>query len=141
MTRVTFYSNLADKQQALVVLLQRSLAKKNKVTIMVDAEATAKACSDYVWQADEATFLPNVLAPDQYAEKTPIVIDWQEKQLCQDDILINLSEKQLTSFSRFRHLIELVSNDEQDKTAARARFKFYRDRGYEIQHFDQLELA
>lgn len=141
MTRVTFYSNLTDKQQALMVLLQRALAKKNKVTVMVDEEASAKACSASIWQADTTAFLPNVLATDQYTEMTPIVIDWQEKQLCQDDILINLSQKQLTSFSRFRHLIELVSNEEQDKTAARARFKFYRDRGYEIKHFDQLTLA
>jgi len=54
--------------------------------------------------------------------------------------LINLSQKQLTAFSRFRQLIELVGVEEQDKILARQRYKFYRDRGYEIKHFDQQSL-
>lgn len=141
MTRVTFYSNLADKQQAMMVLLKRLFAKKNKVTVMVDDMSTAEACCQLVWNADATSFMPSVLASDKHAEMTPIVFDWQENQLCHDDILINLSHKQLTSFSRFRQLIELVSDNEQDKVAARERFKFYRDRGYDIKHYDQSQLA
>jgi DNA polymerase-3 subunit chi len=36
-------------------------------------------------------------------------------------------------------LVELVSEDEQDKLAARARFKFYRDRGYEMKSIDHAQ--
>jgi DNA polymerase-3 subunit chi len=82
-----------------------------------------------------------VLASHALAKETPVVMDWQEKQLCQDDILINLTQKQLTTFSRFRQLIELVSTEEQDKELARQRYIFYRDRGYEIRHFDKESLT
>jgi DNA polymerase III subunit chi len=53
--------------------------------------------------------------------------------------LINLTQKEPSFFSRFTQLIELVTNDEQDKVAARARFKFYRDRGYEIKSIDCVQ--
>jgi DNA polymerase-3 subunit chi len=54
----------------------------------------------------------------------------------QDDVLINLQAQHPPFFSRFRHLIELVGAEESDKIAARARFKFYRDRGYTIKSTD-----
>jgi len=53
-----------------------------------------------------------------------------------DDILINLTPSHPVFFSRFRGLIELVGMDDADRSAARARFRFYRDRGYEIKSHD-----
>jgi DNA polymerase III subunit chi len=141
MTRVIFYSNLTNKQDALLTLVQQALIKKHSVTVMVENEQQAKAYENALWQKNKVSFLPNVLASDLLADKTPIVLDWQENQLCQDDILINLSSKQLTAFSRFRQLIELVSIEESDKVLARQRYKFYRDRGYEMKHFDEKDLV
>lgn len=140
MTRVIFYSNVRDKQAALVVLVRKALAKRHLITLFAESEQAAKAYSDVLWQQDSTSFLPNVLASDALISETPVVIDWQDEQLCQDDILVNLTQRQLTVFSRFRQLVELVGIDEQDKALARERFKFYRDRGYEIKHFDEAQL-
>lgn len=141
MTRVIFYSNLTSKQAALLILLEQALAKKHLVTVMAENMLQAQACEKALWVTNKTSFLPNVLAQHPLAYQTPVVLDWQENQLCQDDILINLSQKQLTTFSRFRELIELVSNDESDKVMARQRYKFYRDRGYEVRHFDEKDLV
>jgi DNA polymerase III subunit chi len=140
MTRVIFYSNLTDKQAALLALVKQALKKKHLVTVMMESEHQAQDYEKVLWKTHKTSFFPSVLAPHRLANYTPIVLDWQEKQLCQDDILINLSPKQLTAFSRFRQLIELVGNDESDKVLARQRYKFYRDRGYEIRHFDEIDL-
>lgn len=140
MTRVIFYSNLTDKQVALLTLVKQALVKKHVVTVMTESELQARDYGKALWQSNETSFFPNVLAQDALANETPVVLDWQENQLCQDDILINLSQKQLTTFSRFRQLIELVGLDESDKVLARQRYKFYRDRGYEIRHFDEKDL-
>lgn len=140
MTRVIFYSNLTDKQVALLTLVKQALVKKHVVTVMAESELQARDYGKALWQSNETSFFPNVLAQDALANETPVVLDWQENQLCQDDILINLSQKQLTTFSRFRQLIELVGLDESDKVLARQRYKFYRDRGYEIRHFDEKDL-
>jgi len=140
MTRVIFYSNVNDKQAALMILVRKALAKRHLVTLFTNSEQAAQVYSDVLWQHDSTSFLPNVLATDALVGETPVVIDWQDEQLCQDDILVNLTQRQLTVFSRFRQLVELVGTDEQDKALARERFKFYRDRGYEIKHFDEAQL-
>lgn len=140
MTRVIFYSNVRDKQAALIILVRKALAKRHLVTLFAESEQAAQAYSDVLWQQDSTSFLPNVLASHDLANETPVVIDWQDEQLCQDDILVNLTQRQLTVFSRFKQLVELVGIDEHDKALARERFKFYRDRGYEIRHFDEAQL-
>ncbi|MCH9849659.1 MAG: DNA polymerase III subunit chi [Betaproteobacteria bacterium] len=140
MTRVIFYSNVRDKQAALMILVRKALAKRHLVTLFAESEQAAQAYSDVLWQQDSTSFLPNVLASHALANETPVVIDWQDEQLCQDDILVNLTQRQLTVFSRFKQLVELVGVYEHDKALARERFKFYRDRGYEIKHFDEAQL-
>ena len=140
MTRVIFYSNVRDKQAALIILVRKALAKRHLVTLFAESEQAAQAYSDVLWQQDSTSFLPNVLASHALANETPVVIDWQDEQLCQDDILVNLTQRQLTVFSRFKQLVELVGVYEHDKALARERFKFYRDRGYEIKHFDEAQL-
>ena len=62
-----------------------------------------------------------------------------ENSLLQDDMLINLTQAEPSFFSRFTHLVELVSADEQDKVAARKRYTFYRDRGYEIKSINHAQ--
>ena len=42
----------------------------------------------------------------------------------------------LCGFERFERLIELVTQDEQDRLDARARWKHYADRGYAIIRHD-----
>ncbi|MGQ0442872.1 MAG: DNA polymerase III subunit chi [Methylophilaceae bacterium] len=141
MTRIIFYFNLDNKQKMLSALVCQALDKKHRVTIMAESEQAASALSNSLWSSGATDFVPNVLATHVLAPNTPVLVDWQEKTLFQDDILINLTQQQLLAFSRFRELIELVSVDEADKTAARQRYKFYRDRGYEIKHIDQANLV
>ncbi|MFV1921925.1 MAG: DNA polymerase III subunit chi [Methylotenera sp.] len=140
MTQVIFYSSITDKGLALLALVQRALAKKNLVTVTVQNKAQAQTFAKVLWEHDKTSFLPNVHIDAQIAKQTPVVFDWQQNELCHDDILINLSQKQLTVFSRFRQLIELVGMDDLDKEQARQRFRFYRDRGYQIKHFEEKDL-
>jgi len=51
-------------------------------------------------------------------------------------LLINLGQDIPPGFARFQRVIEIVGRSEEDKTPARSRFKFYRDRGYEINRHD-----
>ncbi|MEO1957183.1 MAG: DNA polymerase III subunit chi [Methylophilaceae bacterium] len=141
MTRILFYSNIRNKQAALTGLVRKVLEKGHLITLFTEDESAAKAYSNVLWGNDKTSFLPNVLASDLQMRETPVVIDWQAKQLYQDDILVNLTQRQLTVFSRFRQFVELVGVDEKDKALARQRFKFYRDRGYEIKHFDEHALV
>jgi DNA polymerase III subunit chi len=141
MTRIDFYFNVANKSQTVADLVQAALTKRRQVTILAADEAAASQVSNDLWNTQPESFLPNVLANHAHVLQTPVLIDWDDKNLQQDDMLINLSAHEPSFFSRFTHLVELVGADEQDKTRARQRYKFYRDRGYEIKNIDQASLV
>lgn len=139
MTRVYFYFNVLDKQQTIAEMLHAGIAKRREMTISLENEEAAHELAAFLWHQDESRFLPNVMTTSEMAELTPVHLHWQDAPLHQDDMLINLTVNQPSFFSRFRHLIELVGTDEADKAAARTRFKFYRDRGYEIKSTDYAQ--
>ena len=136
MTRIDFYFNVTNKQGLISDLVTSTLAKHRQVTILEDDEDKANIISNDLWYNVPESFLPNMLAINQLAINTPVVVHWHENQLYQDDMLINLTTKEPAFFSRFTQLVEIVTDDEQDKQLARARYKFYRDRGYEIKNLD-----
>ena len=139
MTRIDFYFNVSDKALALADLVESAVHKRRHVTICVADESRAAAVSSNMWQQKPESFLPHAAANHATAAFAPIVIHWPEMALQNDELLINLRLEQPSFFSRFTHLIELVGEDEQDKITARARFKFYRDRGYEIKNINYAQ--
>jgi DNA polymerase III subunit chi len=136
MTRIVFYFNVSDKRQLISDLVASALGKHRQVTIFEDDVDKANKLSQDLWKNRPESFLPNILIDHALAADTPVVVHWRDNQLLQDDMLINLTANEPIFFSRFTQLVELVSDDEQDKVSARARYKFYRDRGYEIKNID-----
>ena len=53
-----------------------------------------------------------------------------------EEVLINLRNDLPSYFSRFRRVVEIVTADADDRAQARDRYRFYRDRGYEITTHD-----
>ena len=47
-------------------------------------------------------------------------------------MLVNLHPAPPPFFSRFERLAEIVGTDEADAAAGRERWKFYKERGYEL---------
>jgi DNA polymerase-3 subunit chi len=135
MTKVDFYFNVPDKLAKTAQLCEEKLAKGRQLTVFTQETMNA-ALQTLLWQHSATSFLPSCLGEDGSSGLTPIVLVSNGNHLVQDDVLINLQEQHPPFFSRFRHLIELVGVEESDKVAARARFKFYRDRGYTIKSTD-----
>lgn len=137
MTRVEFFFNVEDKLKKLVELSEKAVEKNIRVMILTSNESAAMSAQQYFWQQPVA-FLPNCGTTDVRAKQTPIIIDFLADASLHDDVLISLQHPQPTIFSRFKRLIEIVGTDEADRALARSRYKFYRDRGYEIRSYDAL---
>lgn len=144
MTRVEFIFNVEDKLAKAADLCEKAAAKGRQVTI---ASADADICLPLqraLWQVSAASFLPLSalhVIDSTLAQTLPIHFflhqtERSEIKLMQDDVLIHFLPDPPNYFSRFRYLVELVGCDEHDKIAARARYKFYRERGYEIKTTD-----
>ena len=100
-----------------------------------DAE-TAQRMDRLLWMAPPTAFIPHCASDDALAAVTPIVLDHRGTEPLQDQLLLNLLREWPPYFGRFERLIEIVSLDPADLENARERYKFYRDRGYEIRAHD-----
>ena len=136
MTRVEFYFNVTDKLAKATELCERAVAKGRQLTVFTQDDAMSNRLQQKLWQHTPASFLPSAHPQDDDSSHVPIIVDAAGSHLIQDDILINLKTEHPPFFSRFRYLVELVGNEEDDKVAARQRYKFYRDRGYQVKSTD-----
>lgn len=136
MTRVEFFFNVPDKLIKASELCERGVARGRKISVLTQSHNMSKLLQQQLWQHSATSFLPSSLPKDAWSELSPIMLITLGDELIQDDVLINLQSEHPAFFSRFRYLAELVGLDEADKAAARARFRFYKDRGYEVKSQD-----
>ena len=136
MTQIDFYSHADNKLQVACSLSVQALERSLRVMIYTaDADTTDKL-DKLMWCYPAIGFIPHCRATDRLAAETPVIIDHLAEPLPHDEVLLNLHPAFPPFFSRFQRLIEIVGTDEKDSRAGRERFRFYRDRGYEIRHHD-----
>jgi DNA polymerase-3 subunit chi len=136
MTRVEFFFNVPDKFSKIVELCDKAVGKGHQLTIFTQDELISNRLKQQLWQYSATSYLPSSQSTDSMSQFSPIVFNASGESLHQDDILINLQVEYPPFFSRFKYLVELVGEDETDKLAARLRYRFYRDRGYEVKSTD-----
>jgi DNA polymerase-3 subunit chi len=132
MTEVLFYTNAADKMRTSCQLSCKALERNRRVMILTPDMRMTDQLSHLLWTAPSTGFSPHCRAADDLAERTPIIVDHSADRVIHEDVLINLCEDMPSFFSRFQRLIEIVTDDENDRAQARERYRFYRDRGYQI---------
>ncbi|MFM9913070.1 MAG: DNA polymerase III subunit chi [Methylophilaceae bacterium] len=136
MTQVDFYFNATDKYRLAASLSSKALAQAARLFVLTPDDKTTQHMESVLWSFHQTSFIPHCRSQNVLAHETPVIVDHETEPLIHDDVLLNLCHTHPPFFSRFRRLIEIVGNDEADKVAARERFKFYRDRGYEISRHD-----
>ena len=136
MTRVEFYSSPEPKLQVACRLAATAMSGKSRVVIYSPDEGTARTLDKLLWTYQAIGFVPHCMAHHALASETPIVIAGEAAELPHYQVILNLHSESPPSFSRFERLIELVGDGEGDRQRARERYRFYRERGYEISHHD-----
>lgn len=136
MTQVFFYHGASDKIAAACALLGGAYAKKKPMLVFAPEKTIANSVDRMLWTHPAIGFVPHCQADSPLAAETPIVITDSLDSVPQDERLMNLSQVVPPGFSRFQNLIEVVGQEEDERSAARDRVKFYKDRGYEVRYFD-----
>ncbi|WP_434515634.1 DNA polymerase III subunit chi [Dechloromonas sp. ARDL1] len=136
MTQVFFYHGSSDRIAAACALLSGAYAKKKPMLVYATEPEVAGSIDRMLWTHSALSFVPHCRADSPLAAETPILITDNLDSIAQDERLMNLSRDIPPGFSRFESLIEVVGQDEDDRSAARDRVKFYKDRGYEVRYFD-----
>ena len=141
MTRIDFYHDVDDKLRFACRLAAKAVEQKLRVLVFAPDAALARTIDHMLWTWPAIGFLPHCNVRDALAAETPVLIAQDDSVLPHDEALINLDTGQPPFFSRFQRLIEIVGRDEADVGPARLRFRYYRDRGYEIHRHDMKRPA
>lgn len=89
-----------------------------------------------LWTLSSIGFIPHCRAGNRLETETPITLTTSVDPIPQDLCMLNLSNEVPPGFSRFQELVEIVSIDDADRLPGRERFRFYRERGYDLQNVD-----
>lgn len=134
MTEVWFYISEDSRPDARARLLQRlierALPAKRQLYLQAGDNEQAIKIDTWLWQ--EAGFTPHGLASEKNAHLQPVVIGSGDEAGQHSDILVNLDQRIPPHIGQFRRVIELVAGPEDQRQAARDRWKSYRDRGYPV---------
>ena len=136
MTRIDFYFEADDKLHVACRLAAKAAQRKLRVLIYSADEVQAQRIDRLLWTWQATGFLPHCMARSPLAAQTPVLITHDPEDTPHDEVLLNLNPAWPPAFSRFQRLVEIVGRDEEDRQAARERFRFYRDRGYAISNHD-----
>ena len=136
MTTIDFYFNAEDRFQVACRLAGKALAQAKRLLIYAPEAEAASRIDKLLWTWPAIGFVPHCAPHDPLAAETPVLVssDADTPQTC--ELLLNLGTECPPHFERFERLLEVVSTDEAERQAARARYRFYQARGYQIASHD-----
>ncbi len=139
MTSIDFYFNASDRLQVACRLAGKALAQKQRLLVYAPEPETASRIDRMLWTWPAIGFVPHCMAHERLAAETPVLIASADETPPGCDVLLNLGTECPPHFSRFERLLEVVGADEEDRKAARARYRHYQERGYRISSHDLHE--
>jgi len=135
MTKVDFYTGSKDKYRTACQLSSKAIQNGLRVLLHSPDEITTNRLDKLLWNFPPTAFIPHCLSHETEAATMPVVIG-HDDIFPHFELLISLHNECVNFFSRFERVIEIVSEDTEDAKLGRERYGFYRDRGYNLRHFD-----
>ncbi|MDO9010299.1 MAG: DNA polymerase III subunit chi [Gallionella sp.] len=136
MTRVDFYTGSPDKLRTACQLSHKAMQNGLHTIISLPDAASCDALDRLLWHYPDTAFIPHCRSDAEQAAQTPVVLSHDNDKFPHHDLLISLHGECMPFFSRFDRVIEIVGMSEEESRLGRERYAFYRDRGYELRHFD-----
>ncbi|RZP23562.1 MAG: DNA polymerase III subunit chi [Burkholderiaceae bacterium] len=140
LTRIDFYYDVKDilsfaSRMARKLYYEKVISAKQPLVIRCKDQSHCEEVSYSIQNFSKKDFLPCVQFSDKSADLFPIILSTvSEIPLWADDIivLLNLDTKIEMTFSSYCRVIEIVDQTELNRQKGRERYKYYKERGYEI---------
>lgn len=134
MTRIDFYvlkeggSNGRDLLTCR--LAEKAFQHGHRVYIHTESAAQSRHLDDLLWIFRAGSFVPHGLR--KQAGQVPVLISERGEPDSHADVLINLAADVPLFFSRFARVAEVVDQNDTCLQAGRERYRFYKERGYQL---------
>jgi DNA polymerase-3 subunit chi len=137
MTEIAFHFNVPNKLLYGCRLLRKVYSSGASVVVTAEPGLLAEL-DQLLWSFSATDFVPHGRpgAGESSPAEAPVLLAESLKACAGYSILVNLGQTVPLEFERFERLIEVVSQGEEDRLAARSRWKHYTDRGYAMKRHD-----
>ena len=136
MTTIDFYTRCANRHEVAAKLVAKAWTQHGSVRVLTGDEHETAEFDRLLWVAPAVGFLPHCRLASPVVAETPIIVDHALEHQGPAAVLINLNSVPPPFFSRFERLAEIVGRDDAAAARGRERFRFYRERGYELRTHD-----
>jgi DNA polymerase III subunit chi len=141
-TDIAFHFNAPNKLVYTCKLLRKATLSGARVAVLAPPELMARLDIE-LWGFSPVDFVAHVRTPClvEVQERTPVLLCEDAAQLSGYGVLVNLGMQIPQGIDGFARLIEIVTQDEADRQAARVRWKHYEAGGYIIQRHDLAQAS
>lgn len=139
MTTIDFYTRCSDPLRVVVQLVAKAWPQHGSVRVLTADEEMTALLDGLMWKWPATGFMPHCRLASPLAPETPIIVDHAAEHRGPAAVLVNLQAAPPAFFSRFERLAEIVADDAATMAAGRERWKFYKERGYELRSHDLRE--
>jgi DNA polymerase-3 subunit chi len=142
-TEITFHFNVRDRTAYACRLLRKASRRQARIAVTADDETLATLDKE-LWAFDAAEFIPHLRVRagqgiPARVRPTPIWLVDAPTGIDGHDVLVNLGTATPVGFESYARLIEIVSMSDDDRNAARLRWRHYAHRGYPIARHEASE--
>lgn len=139
MSRIDFYilpeSGNQSRPQFACALTAKAWKAGNRVGLLAADRDQAGDLDNLLWTFRDISFVPHALAGSSEAADVPVLIGWNDSAVLNEagvDVLINLADNMPSAAAKFDRIAEIVGGNDAERSAARQRYREYRDQGHEL---------
>ena len=147
MTQVDFYILSTNSNKSRLTfscrIAEKAVQRRQHVFVNSASENDARQLDELLWTFSQGSFIPHlvVTAPPNTAPVEPVLIGIDDPDAEDDatanlgenwDVMINLAPSVPGFFSRYMRVVEVIDSDPGRRQQGRERYRYYKDRGYEL---------
>ncbi len=141
MTSISFYHLLHQPlSNALPKLLQKVYDAGLKAVIKVASNERMGELDEALWTFNKHSFLPHGRMKSKFSDQQPIYLTTSDENPAAATVLILVDNMTADDLDKYDRCLEMFDGTNPDAvTAARARWKIYKDAGHELTYWQQTE--
>lgn len=139
MTDISFYHlERATLQTALPELLEKTLEAEKRALVLARSNAQIEALSDEIWAYKPESWLPHGTPKDGFADQQPVLLTTLDENENSSSFLFLTNGASSDNIDFYQRCFELFDGTDPDSlTAARQRWKVYKECNHKLTYFQQ----
>jgi DNA polymerase-3 subunit chi len=140
-TEIRFYHlERTGQDQVLPGLISKALENGHRILVKTSGDKETERLNEHLWVYDPNSFMPHGTKKEGHAEKQPVFLTANDENPNNADVLILTNGTESAMHANFKLCCEMLDGRNEDAvSAARARWKKYKDKGFAITYWQQGE--